>query len=86
MAILKKMVDHEYKELRRFEKIANQIEALDEEYQKLSDEELKNKTVEFKKRLNEGETLLSKRILYLEETRARIEKISNNQTIRYRAN
>ena len=29
MAILKKMVDHEYKELRRFEKIANQIEALD---------------------------------------------------------
>ena len=57
MAILKKMIDHEYKELRRFEKIANQIEALDEEYQKLSDEELKNKTVEFKKRLSEGETL-----------------------------
>lgn len=36
--------------------------------------------------LNEGETLLSKRILYLEEIRKRINKVSNNQTIRYRAN
>ena len=36
--------------------------------------------------LDEGETLLSKRILYLEESRARIDKVSNNQTIRYRAN
>ena len=36
--------------------------------------------------LDEGETLLSKRILYLEESRARINKVSNNQTIRYRAN
>ena len=36
--------------------------------------------------LDEGETLLSKRILYLEEIRKRINKVSNNQTIRYRAN
>lgn len=57
MGILKKLLDHEYKELRRFEKIATSIVELDEEYSKLSDEELKGKTLEFKKRLEDGETL-----------------------------
>ena len=57
MNIFKKLFDHEYKELKRFSSIADKIEALDEEYQKLSDEELKNKTVEFKERLANGETL-----------------------------
>ena len=57
MALFKKLFDFDEKELRRFEKIADQIDDLDEEYQKLSDEELKNKTEEFKKRLSEGETL-----------------------------
>jgi len=57
MALLKKMVDHDYKELRRFRKIADAIEALDEEYSKLSDDELKNKTVLFKERIEKGETL-----------------------------
>ena len=57
MSLLKKFFDFDEKELRRFEKIANLIEELDEEYQKLSDEDLKNKTEEFKKRLSEGETL-----------------------------
>ena len=32
MSLLKKLVDTEYKELRRFNKIADQIEALDETY------------------------------------------------------
>jgi len=44
------------KEVKRLEPIVDQIEALEQEYQKLSDEELKNKTNEFKQRLQNGET------------------------------
>lgn len=55
--ILKKLFDHEYKELRRFNNIADQVMALDEEYSKLTDTELQNKTDEFKERLSKGETL-----------------------------
>ena len=50
MSFLKKLFDHEYKELTRFEKIADEVLALDEEYSKLSDEELKEKTNKFKER------------------------------------
>ena len=57
MNILKKLFDHEYKELKRFNKIAEQVMALDEEYSKLTDTELQNKTEEFKNRLANGETL-----------------------------
>lgn len=57
MNIIKKLFDHEYKELNRFQKIADQIMALEDDMIKLSDEELKNKTVEFKERLKKGETL-----------------------------
>ena len=57
MSFLKKLFDHEYKELTRFEKIADEVLALDEEYSKLSDEELKEKTNEFKERLKNGEDL-----------------------------
>ena len=57
MALLKKLFDHEYKELARFTKMAEEIEALDEEMSKLSDKKLQNKTKEFKKRLEEGETV-----------------------------
>ncbi len=57
MGFLRKLLDSEYKELSRFEKQAQAIEALEEEYQKLSDEELKNKTEEFKKVLADGGTL-----------------------------
>ena len=56
MSILK-VLDHEYKELKRFEKLANQIEDLDEEYGKLTDTELQEKTGIFKERLHNGETL-----------------------------
>ena len=45
------------RELKRIEPIKNKILALDEEYQALSDEELKAKTLEFKDRLEEGDTL-----------------------------
>ncbi len=57
MNFLKKIFDHEYKELERFQKIADEIDALDEEMSKLTDKQLKAKTEEFKKRLKEGETL-----------------------------
>ena len=57
MKLFKKLFDHEYKELEKFRKIADQIVALDEEMQKLSDKELKNKKEEFKERLSKGETL-----------------------------
>ena len=57
MGILKRLVDSEYKELRKFEKIANQIDALEEEYSKLSDKELQHKTIEFREELEKGKTL-----------------------------
>ena len=38
MNILKKLFDHEYKEMKKFKKLADQIMELDEEYQKKSDE------------------------------------------------
>ena len=57
MGIFRRFFDHEYKELKKFSEQADKIMALDEEMQKLSDEELKNKTTEFKDRLAKGETL-----------------------------
>ena len=57
MGLLKRLVDTEYKELRRFNKIADEIEALEEEYSKMSDEDLANKTNEFRERLSNGQTL-----------------------------
>ena len=57
LKVLKKLFDTEYKELQRFTKIADEIEALDEDMQKLSDEELKEYTDKFKERLENGETL-----------------------------
>ena len=57
MNILRKLFDHEYKELKRFSKIADAVIALDPEMSKLTDTELKAKTEEFKERLKNGETL-----------------------------
>ena len=57
MGFFRKLIDSEYKELKRFEKIANEIDSLSEEMAALSDEELKNKTAEFKKELENGKTL-----------------------------
>ena len=57
MNFFKKIFDHEYKELERFQKIADEIDALDESMTKLTDKELKAKTKEFKERLQNGETL-----------------------------
>ena len=57
MNFFKKIFDHEYKELESFKEKANKIMDLEEKMSKLSDEKLKKKTEEFKKRLSEGETL-----------------------------
>ena len=45
------------KELKKLYPIADQVEALNDEYSKLTDDELKAKTPEFKERLAQGETL-----------------------------
>ncbi len=57
MGIFRKLIDSEYKELKRFENIANKIVAKESEMAALTDEELKNKTEEFKSRLKNGESL-----------------------------
>ncbi len=56
MGILKKLLDSEYKELKRFDKLADEILALDDEMSNLKDEDFSKKTEEFKKRLVDGET------------------------------
>ncbi len=48
---------HSERELKRINKIVDKIEELRPSMQALSDEELRGKTVEFKKRFEEGETL-----------------------------
>jgi preprotein translocase subunit SecA len=57
MGFLKNLFDHDYKELKRFSVLADKVDALDEEYQKLTDKQLRAKTDEFKERLSKGETL-----------------------------
>ena len=57
MSLLNKIFDHDTKEIKKFDKIALEVELLDEEMSKLKDVELKAKTDEFKSRLSNGETL-----------------------------
>ena len=54
---IRNMFDNEYKELKIFRLIADEIDKLDEDMSKLSDKELQDKTLEFKERLKNGETL-----------------------------
>lgn len=76
---------HSERELKRITPIADKVEALREEYGKLSDEQLQAKTREFKDRLAKGETLddilpeafatvreASKRVLGMEHYRVQI--------------
>ena len=58
MSLIKKIFgDYSSREVKRVMPLQKQVLALDEEYQKLTDEELKAKTPEFKERLQNGETL-----------------------------
>lgn len=56
-SILEKIFDFNKRELKRIGKIADKIEALGPKMEKLSDEELRGKTDEFKERIEKGETL-----------------------------
>ena len=58
MGLFKKVFgDYSTREVKRVMPIANKVLSLEEEYKKLTDEELRNKTDEFKERLANGETL-----------------------------
>ncbi len=58
MSLLKKLFgDYSTKELKRVRPIADKVIALENEYSKLTDDELKAKTPYFKERLKKGETL-----------------------------
>ena len=58
MGLLQKIFGtHSENELKRIYPIVDEIEALGPQMEQLSDEELKNKTQEFKSRLKDGETL-----------------------------
>ena len=52
-----KLFDPANKELKKCTKIAEAVVALEEEYKKLTDDELKHKTIEFRERLAKGATL-----------------------------
>ena len=58
MGLLQKILGtHSDRELKRIYPIVDKIEALEPEIKKLTDEQLKAKTTEFKQRLQNGETL-----------------------------
>lgn len=55
--IIRKMIENDKKELKRLDKIANQVESYADTMAALSDEDLQAKTDEFKARYQNGETL-----------------------------
>src|SRR3989339_1114132 len=58
MSFLEKIFpDGNKKELKKMQPIVEAVNALEAEYEKLSDEEIKNKTSEFKQKLKEGKKL-----------------------------
>ncbi|ADP34027.1 preprotein translocase subunit SecA [Bacillus atrophaeus] len=56
LGILNKVFDPTKRTLNRYEKKANEIDAIRGNYENLSDDALKHKTIEFKERLEKGET------------------------------
>ena len=57
LGLLKKIFDPNRRDVKRLGKVADQVMALDEKMQALSDAELQAKTDEFRQRLHDGETL-----------------------------
>ncbi|RKJ27593.1 preprotein translocase subunit SecA, partial [Butyricicoccus sp. 1XD8-22] len=55
--ILSKIFDPNKKEIKKLEKVADRIEAFASQMEQLSDDALKEKTNEFKKRFQDGESL-----------------------------
>ncbi|GMA51315.1 hypothetical protein GCM10025857_26720 [Alicyclobacillus contaminans] len=57
MGLLKQMFDRNEREVARLRRMVNRINALEPDMEKLSDEQLAAKTVEFRERLANGEKL-----------------------------
>ncbi|SHE95934.1 protein translocase subunit secA [Seinonella peptonophila] len=58
LGVLKKLLpDSNERQIKKYMKIADQVEQFSDEIQQLSDDELKQKTVEFRKRCQDGEDL-----------------------------
>lgn len=57
LGMLKKVFDLNQRQLNKMQKQVDQVVALHDQYAKLSDDELRSKTVEFKERIQKGETL-----------------------------
>ncbi|MBQ3408649.1 MAG: preprotein translocase subunit SecA [Clostridia bacterium] len=57
MGVIKKLFNYSEKEVKRVMPLVEQINGLEDSMKKLSDAELQHKTVEFKERLSNGETL-----------------------------
>lgn len=57
MNIFSTLFDDEKKEQKRMHQIALKVDSLASKYEELTDEQLKNKTIEFKERLSKGEKL-----------------------------
>ena len=57
LGFLKKLFDHEEKELNRFKGIADEVFSLEEKYSKMTDKQLQSTTNKLKKRLQDGEEL-----------------------------
>ncbi len=55
--MLKRIFDLGAKELKKLEKIADEVLSLEDQFKQLSDEQLQGKTVEFRQRLENGESL-----------------------------
>lgn len=54
MSVLGKLFDSNKREVKSLSKLADKVLKKDEEYANLSDEELKNKTIEFRKSTHRG--------------------------------
>ena len=57
LGFLKKIFDHENKELKKFKLIADEVFELDDKYKKMTDKQLQGCTNKLKKRLKDGETV-----------------------------
>ena len=53
LGFLKKIFDHEYKELKKFKLIADEVFELDDKYKKMTDKQLQGCTNKLKKRLKD---------------------------------
>lgn len=65
MGLLKSLVDTEYKELKKFKKIADKIIELDDKYTNMSDEDLASTTEKLKAQLEAGKTVNDEDIIAL---------------------